>query len=298
MALVPAQFVDLLARLVVDEDEEVARLAIRSARVIAREELVGPLMVALGASVPCRRSGRSARQAGAWHHPRTRRHSCSDESTDVEVRRELPTRARSNRHARGRASARRAACLNADTTLRHRVIASLNKLRAIHPDVRIDPGTIEILLAAEIAGHYRSYQVLGPLRGQLKESDPVLQALRHAMEQELERVFRLMALLYPEGGLHDAYVGLRAANPIVRANALEFLDNVLQPELRQVLVPLLDAQVTDRRAHRDRESRRWCARGDDRSGARRRCWRAKTRGCARVRSTRSAPCRFAASKTS
>ena len=63
------------------------------------------------------------------------------------------------------------------------------------------------------------------------------------MEQELERIFRLMALLLPQAGLHDAYVGVRSSNPTVRANALEFLDNVLQPELRQVLVPLLDSQV-------------------------------------------------------
>ena len=103
--------------------------------------------------------------------------------------------------------------LHADTTLRHRVVASLNKLRAVHPDVRIDPSTIELLLAAEIAGHYRSYQVLGPLQRQMKEDDPVLQAMRHSMEQELERIFRLMNLLYTQEGLHDAYVGLRAIEP-------------------------------------------------------------------------------------
>jgi AAA family ATP:ADP antiporter len=53
-----------------------------------------------------------------------------------------------------------------------------------------------------------------------------------------------MALLFPHAGLHDAYVGVRSSNPSVRANALEFLDNVLQPALRHVLVPLLDSQVT------------------------------------------------------
>jgi AAA family ATP:ADP antiporter len=134
--------------------------------------------------------------------------------------------------------------LQADGTLRHRVIASLNKLKVLHPDVRVDPAVIEVLLAAEIAGHYRSYQVLGPLQERLKEEDPVLQAMRHAMEQELERIFRLMALLFPAAGLHDAYVGLRSSNPLVRANALEFLDSTLKPELRQVLVPVLDSQVT------------------------------------------------------
>ena len=66
----------------------------------------------------------------------------------------------------------------------------------------------------------------------------------NTMEQEIERIFRVMALLLPHAGLHDAYVGLRSANPVVRANAIEFLDNVLKPELRQVLVPVIDSQVT------------------------------------------------------
>ena len=138
--------------------------------------------------------------------------------------------------------------LQADVTLRHRVISSLNKLNTLHPEVQLDPSTINLLLAAEIAGHYRSYQVLGPLRERLKDDDPVLQAMHHAMDQELDRIFRLMALLLPHVGLHDAYVGLRSSDELVRANSLELLDNVLDPELRQLLVPLLDSQVsTDER---------------------------------------------------
>jgi AAA family ATP:ADP antiporter len=134
--------------------------------------------------------------------------------------------------------------LQADVTLRHRVIASLNKLHDTHPDVSIDEQLVDVVLAAEIAGHYRSYQVLGPLREQLKPDDSVLHALQQSMEQELERIFRLMALVFPGQALHDAYVGVRSTNPTVRANALEYLDNILKPELRRLLVPVLDSQVT------------------------------------------------------
>jgi AAA family ATP:ADP antiporter len=134
--------------------------------------------------------------------------------------------------------------LESDGMVRHRIIASLNKMRSTRPDIVVDPNVVELLLAAEIAGHYRSYQVLGPLRKQLKDDDPVLEALRHSMEQELERIFRLMALLLPLSGLHDAYVGIRSSNTAVRADALEFLENVLKPELRHVLVPVLDSHVT------------------------------------------------------
>ena len=64
------------------------------------------------------------------------------------------------------------------------------------------------------------------------------------MEQEVERIFRLMGLLFPAYDLHSAYFGLRSGNAAVRANALEFLDNILKPQLRSLLVPLLDSYVS------------------------------------------------------
>jgi AAA family ATP:ADP antiporter len=239
--LVPDEFLELLVPLIGDEDEDVARQAVRSARVIARESLTAPLIAVLDRPELADDAADALARLGNAVVPEIARR-LRDESQSLEVRRELP----SVLVRIGTTAAEHVlvdSLLHADTTLRHRVVTSLNKLRTVHPDVRIDPNTIELLLAAEIAGHYRSYQVLGPLLSQLKEDDPVLQAMRHAMEQELERIFRLMNLLYTEEGLHDAYVGLRASNPAIRANAIEFLDNVLKPELRPVLVPLLDAQV-------------------------------------------------------
>ena len=79
----------------------------------------------------------------------------------------------------------------AGAPLRHRLISALNKLRQRNPRMDLDVDLIELLLAAEIAGHYRSYQVIGPLKDRLKDDDPVLQAMHHAMDQELDRIFRL-----------------------------------------------------------------------------------------------------------
>ena len=242
MALVPGAFPDLLALLIGDEDEEVARQAVRTARVIAREELAGPLIAALGRPELVDEAADALGRLGDSVVPEIARRLRNEEE-DLDIRRELP----SVLVRIGTPDAEQVlvdSLLHVDTTLRHRVIASLNKLRLVHPDIQIEPGAIEVLLAAEIAGHYRSYQVLGPLRGQLKKDDPVLEAMKHSMEQELERIFRLLNLVYRQDGLHDAYVGVRASNPVIRANALEFLDNVLRPELRPLLVPLLDAQVT------------------------------------------------------
>lgn len=242
IALVPEGFLDLLSRLIKDDDEEVAREAIRSAKQVAREDLFEPLLSALERPNLTDEAAAALASCGNGIIPEIEER-LRDENAPLEVRRELPTVL----VRIGTAEAEQAligSLLQADVTLRHRVIASLNKLRLLHPDVPLDSGTINLLLAAEIAGHYRSYQVLGPLKERLKEDDQVLQAMEHAMEQELDRIFRLMALLLPHVGLHDAYVGLRSSDELVRANSLELLDNVLEPELRQLLVPLLDSQVT------------------------------------------------------
>ncbi|MGH9311346.1 MAG: Npt1/Npt2 family nucleotide transporter [Vicinamibacterales bacterium] len=233
---------DLLPGLIADEDVEVAREGVRAADRTPREELVPSLLDALGRSELADEAADALARLGDIVVPQLSAALRADD-VSVEVRRELPSvllRIGSDEAERALVDS----LLEADGTVRHRVIASLNKLRAARPDIRIDPKVVELLLAAEIAGHYRSYQVLGPLQAQLKEDDPVLEALRHSMEQELERIFRLMALLFPQTGLHDAYVGVRSSNPAVRANALEFLDNVLEPELWNVLVPVLDSQVT------------------------------------------------------
>jgi AAA family ATP:ADP antiporter len=242
IALAPDRFPDLLAALLSDEDPQVAREAIRCAGSAALPELVDSLFPLLARPDLADEAGAALARYGEEMVPVLHRRLL-DEAAPLEVKREIPgvlVRI-------GGAAAVEAlldSLLQTDATLRHRVIASLNKLEVRHPGVRLDPAVIELLLAAEIAGHYRSYQILGPLRAQLKDDDPVAEAMRHSMEEELERIFRLMALVFPQGGLHDAYFGLRSDNPIVRANALEFLDNVLKPELRQALVPILDAHVT------------------------------------------------------
>jgi AAA family ATP:ADP antiporter len=242
LALVPGLFTDLLLELMADDEADVACQAIRAASVVMRQETVAALISRLSRADVSSAAAEKLAQYGNALVPELARR-LQDEATPVEIRRELP-------QVLVRIGTPVAfevlidGLLQADATLRHRVITSLNKLHDMHPDVRIDEQLVELVLAAEIAGHYRSYQVLGALRPHLKEDDPALQGLRHSMEQELERIFRLMRLIVEGPGVHDAYVGVRSANPAVRANALEFLDNVLKPELRRLLVPLLDSQVS------------------------------------------------------
>ena len=242
LSLVPGVFTDLLVLLIADDNESVARQAIQATSVVMREEVVAALLTALARpELTADAADRLARYGNALV-PRLA--DClRDEPTAVAIRREVPqvlvrigTPVALEVLIEG--------LLQSDVTLRQRVIASLNKLHDVHPEVHIDEQLVELVLAAEIAGHYRSYQVLGPLREHLKDDDSGLDGLRRSMDQEIERIFRLMGLLVPGPGLHDAYAGVRSGNPTVRENALEYLDNVLKPELRRLLLPLIDSQVT------------------------------------------------------
>ena len=81
--------------------------------------------------------------------------------------------------------------IESDTTLRLQIISSLNKFRKLHPEIELDTNMIETVLAAEILGHYRSYQILGRLSREFENYDPVARALRESMNQDVERMFRL-----------------------------------------------------------------------------------------------------------
>jgi hypothetical protein len=128
--------------------------------------------------------------------------------------------------------------VQADPELRFKTISALNKLCEFRRSLVLDKQLIETAMAAEIMGHYRSYQMLGASNGHIDDR------LKQSMTEELERIFRLMKLLFPSLDLQNAYLGIQSSDPVTHSNALEFLDNTLNPQLRRCLVPLIDSEVT------------------------------------------------------
>lgn len=134
--------------------------------------------------------------------------------------------------------------LDRDAVVRYRIITALNRLAQAHPDRTMDRATVEMVLAAEIIGHYRSQQIIGAVGPEDDGGDPVLHELHKAAAHEEERIFRLLKILYPDHDLHSAYVGLQSGDPVVYDNALEFLETILAAPLRAVLIPLFDRQLS------------------------------------------------------
>jgi len=127
---------------------------------------------------------------------------------------------------------------DAPPALQYPLLKSLSKLRARDPGLRFDPARIGRLLEAAMASRYELLE-LGRLcrsgEGSLLE-----QALGEKEEQNRKRIFRLLGLRYPARDMYHAYLGLVHRQPARRASALEFLENLLDRQLRQRLMPLLE----------------------------------------------------------
>ncbi len=242
LAMLPDHFEDQIRMMLLSGDTEQVRYAIDAVGRFRKRKLAGRVIDRL-ADPALAADAATALAAFGDRIVGTVRDSLTDPETSVAVRRELPG-VLTQIGSQAAQVVLAESLFDPDSDVRYGVISALNKLQDLHPTWPIDARMVETVLGAEITGHLRSYQVLGTLNSALDDPTPVTTTLREAMERELERIFRLMKLLFPTQDLHSAYVGVQSTNPVVHDNALEFLENVLQPQLRTLLLPLLDSQVS------------------------------------------------------
>lgn len=238
----PDLFEKELQALLEDEDVEVARAAIAATGKLKKRTLIGALIEKL-AEPSLAEVAITALAAFGDRIVGTLRDYLTDEDLKTDVRREIPKVLQAIASPAAQAVLTESV-LDRDVILRYHTITALNKLGQRHPERATDRKLIESVLAAEIMGHYRSYQVLGTLGASLDDdANPIAHGLRESIEKEAERIFRLLKILYPQYDMHSAHVGLQSNDPVVHDNAVEFLDTVLPPEVRAVVIPLFDREV-------------------------------------------------------
>ncbi len=130
-----------------------------------------------------------------------------------------------------------------DERLRYQIIKALNKLRARHPHLQFD-NRVDTALSDELKNYYRvlaawcTTQVEADNNG----SKPSLlrRALQERLDDHLERTFRLLGLRYPARDIYNAFAAANSSNRIVRANAVEFLDNILSNDFKRIFLPVVE----------------------------------------------------------
>jgi AAA family ATP:ADP antiporter len=107
------------------------------------------------------------------------------------------------------------------------------------------------MIRERVAAEAREYLETASLMFDLSETERdrtgrkalrlLLQALDEKLELNLERIFRLLGLNYGAKEMYDTYLGIRSKKPDLRANAVEFLDNVLDNELKRIIIPIVES---------------------------------------------------------
>jgi AAA family ATP:ADP antiporter len=238
----PDSFDPLLLRLLGDPSSQVVREAIRSVGML-RKEALAPQLLKHFHDPSLRENATQALVAFGDSVVGLLNRCLGDPGVPLEQRSEIPG-VLTGIGTPAAAHALLENVMESDVTLRFKVICALNRLHRDHPEIPLDLQMLETVLAAEILGHYRTYQIMEAIAGPENIEDPVGVALSHSLQQELERIFRLMSLLYPQVDLRAVYVGLQSKDRTVHDNSLEFLENFLKSALRATLVPLLDGKVT------------------------------------------------------
>ncbi len=165
----------------------------------------------------------------------------ADETADLSLRRSIP-RVLSEIPAQQSVDLLVACLERAPLPLKYPLVKALNKLRARHPALRFDGGRVDALLVEETRSYCEILQVLHAHRGARDGAATRLlrKALAEKRDQNLERIFRLLGLRYPPQDIFNAYRGVVSGDGAARANALEFLDNVLDRDKKRYLFPFLE----------------------------------------------------------
>ncbi len=129
-----------------------------------------------------------------------------------------------------------------DGFLRYQAIAAMERIHRIKPEVSFNRQRIEARIHEESMRYtqYRGlYRILFELHRYSKES-LLARALLEKTKRGLDRIYRLLSMLYPWKDIAAARHTIEHGDSRARAETLEYLDNVLAAGLRRTLIPLLE----------------------------------------------------------
>lgn len=148
-----------------------------------------------------------------------------------------------------------------DTTIHLESLRSLNAMKMNFPHLRFQKkaimkrileesqlyrDTLTVLYAQTRIHSEKIQNQLGPEGAELENARTALvDLLESRMDASLERIFRLLGLKYPTEDILPIYEGLQSNRPDLRANAVEFLENLLESSLKKILIPVLETALLD-----------------------------------------------------
>jgi CRP-like cAMP-binding protein/HEAT repeat protein len=139
-----------------------------------------------------------------------------------------------------------------DPFLRYKCVAAVNRLHSERPDLTFDPAPIETLAWLEGMQYYQflSYSDNLFIRGGITTPCLLKSLLDEKRARAKDRVYFMLALLYPRRDVMAARWELEHGDARAKASASEYLDNVLSGPLRRRLMAMLEDLPDEERVSR------------------------------------------------
>jgi hypothetical protein len=134
-----------------------------------------------------------------------------------------------------------AALSDARFEVRFQAGVALARVHERLPDAPIDRVAVLAAVEREAGVNRQVWESNRLLDDMGREESPFYdEVLRARSSRSLEHVFNVLSLLYPRQPLRIAYRGLHADDRALRGTALEYLEQILPPAIREGLWPFLD----------------------------------------------------------
>ena len=138
-----------------------------------------------------------------------------------------------------------------DLEVRLEVLKSLNAMRRDFPLLQMPTKKVFRQILKETKTYQATIDNLQVQRSQRNANAEELQGARNGLlnllqqrqEGNLDRLFRLLGLRYQPADIVPIFRGLHAANRQEKINALEFLDILLESELKRLVIPVVEQGI-------------------------------------------------------
>jgi len=144
-----------------------------------------------------------------------------------------------------------------DIIVRNNSIDALTKLKANYPHLifynkRIiynifDEASLFMnTLSALYVQQESMKQLSGEKEGEVFEArKSLIKILERRLDDNLEHIFKFLGLKYPPDDMDTIYREIKSDKAEMRINAIEFLDNLLDTNLKKVLIPIIETSIAE-----------------------------------------------------
>ena len=242
-------FRPLLVPLMYDSNLDVARAAIESAGTLgAGDFLFVPPLVSLLRNRRLKSSARAVLVGYGEAVVAPLAYFMADREEDVWIRRHVPSTLALLPFPSSIA-ALTAALDDSDGFLRFKATLALDRLRHDRPDLAIDKAAVTRHISAEAARAFNALTLHYNLfvAGGLDKACLLARALSEKHARALNRTFNLLELIYSPGDIAAVRYALKDADSRTRSRAIEYLDTLLDGDVRKRVMALVDETPIDER---------------------------------------------------